>query len=225
MVISLVHEKGGASKTTLALSLAYYLIEKGRDVLFVDADTSGNATSFNDRRIENEENLLKIPMVSKTGKGLKNEIRNLVDKYDFIIIDTPGREAIEMQQALFVSDIAIMPTLPSQFDIDALDKTLEIFEKTKEWNENLIGVVLASRASSNPMVSDGRTLVQYLKETIEIEDVAIYDEWISERIVYRKGGIEGKTVFEMGEKDKNGVAAKEMRNFFDVIYGLIGNKE
>jgi len=232
MIISLIHEKGGAMKTTLSLALAYYLINKGKNILFVDADTSGNASFFNEKRTEynesmsdDEKKLFSITMISKTGKTLKNTIRELQNKYEYIIIDTPGRQAIEMQQALFVSDIVIMPTVPSAPDVESLNKTLEFFEEAKYINENLIGVIVPSRASSNPMVRDGEALIKELKNTIKTDGIAIFDHWISERIVHKKGWKEGKTAFEMGDVDTNGQASLELKNFFDAIYGLVENQE
>jgi chromosome partitioning protein len=38
--------KGGSGKTTIATNLAVHLSNKGRDVLFVDADDQGSAHEF-----------------------------------------------------------------------------------------------------------------------------------------------------------------------------------
>jgi chromosome partitioning protein len=46
MILALANSKGGVGKSTLAVHLAVWLHEKGRQVAFVDSDVQGSSSAW-----------------------------------------------------------------------------------------------------------------------------------------------------------------------------------
>ncbi len=151
MIISIVNEKGGSSKTTIATNLAFKFAKEKIDTLLIDADPQRSVETLINFRVNNE---LELPFnsVSKIGDSLAKETKSLANKYDSIIIDTGGRDSKEMRQALLVSDIVIIPTIASGYDQAVLDKMLNLIEESLVFNEKLKVLILISRASPNPFL-------------------------------------------------------------------------
>ncbi|MCW1627901.1 ParA family protein, partial [Campylobacter jejuni] len=80
--------------------------------------------------------------------GFKNELNN----YDAIIIDTGGRDSREMRKAMLLSNVIIIPTIASQYDVSVLDHMLNIYKEVKLINKNIILLILINRVSPNPFL-------------------------------------------------------------------------
>ena len=138
------------------------------------------------------------------------------------IIDTGGREAIEARKALMVSNLTIIPIIPSEFDVKALDGTLNSFSFAKAYNQELLGVLIPSKVTPNPMVQDGDSLIDYLGAAEEeIEGIALYSDKIHERSIFKKSVTMGLTVFEMADSDAKKKATEELEKFFSEVFSAI----
>ncbi|WP_103618817.1 ATP-binding cassette domain-containing protein, partial [Campylobacter concisus] len=126
----------GSGKSTLATNIAINQgIVKGEPLLLVDTDPQKSIATF--LNIRNEENHPKaFDFAYKYGEELKVFLQDNKTKRD-IVIDTGGRDSREMRIAIALSDIVIIPTIPSQFDVSVLDKMVNIIKMAKEQNTNL----------------------------------------------------------------------------------------
>ena len=85
--------KGGVGKTTVSTNLAVMRSLSGKDVLLVDADAQGTASSFSAVRDETLPNGSGYTTIRLSGKAVKTDVERLGKKHDDVIY---GRSKIQM---------------------------------------------------------------------------------------------------------------------------------
>ena len=199
MVISIVNEKGGSGKPTLAVNLAARLAEDGDNVLLIDADPQRSTEVFSDIRSQSDLKPL-FSSVSKTGISLGDEIKRMSENFDSIVVDTGGRDSKEMRKAMLSSNVLIIPTIPSQYDVSVLDRMLDLSSEAKVLNEKLLTLVLVNRVSPNPFLAkeleNMREYIEDAKKERNLNDVFLLKSVIYERQVYRKIVASGNSLSE-----------------------------
>jgi len=124
-VISFVTQKGGSGKTTLAINCAVFAARKDKRVLIIDMDRQGTAESwYQDRDSENPQ-LIKIE-ATELKKGIEAAGKQ---KFDYVIIDTPGRDEPAQAAAIKAADFCIVPCRPSPADMKATPPTVETIRR------------------------------------------------------------------------------------------------
>lgn len=121
-IFTIANQKGGSGKSTLAINLATKLLEVSDKVLIIDTDPQKSIESFTDIR-EAESNkdkgLRPFTLVNRTG-NIAESLKQFVQMYDYVIIDTGGIDSQESRKAMLFADSLIVPTTPSHFDFEAL---------------------------------------------------------------------------------------------------------
>ncbi|EDP6894154.1 AAA family ATPase [Campylobacter lari] len=225
MVISIINEKGGSGKTTLAVNLSARLAEDGDNVLLIDADPQKSTEVFSDMRSQSKLEPL-FSSVSKTGISLGDEIKRMKNSFDSIIVDTGGRDSKEMRKAILSSNIIIIPTIPSQYDVNVLDHMLNIYQEVTEFNSELLALILVNRVSPNPFLAkELNNLKNYINEAKKdkgLEKIIMLESVIYERQAYRKAVIEGKSIKEFC--DSNDKALKDFEGFYQEFLKIVNEK-
>jgi len=88
-IISVVNQKGGVGKTTLAVNLAGNLAKMKKRVLLLDTDQQGTALDW--QAVREQEPLFTVAGLPR--ETVHKEIKNLSQGYDFVVLDSPPHSA------------------------------------------------------------------------------------------------------------------------------------
>ena len=126
-IITFGNEKGGTGKSTTAVHVAISLLQAGRRVVAVDLDARQRTFS---RYMENRQSFsdehglgLALPPchVISEDAGAEDRLNQVLDgEYEFLIIDTPGRDSPLARQALGRADTLVTPINDSFVDFDLI---------------------------------------------------------------------------------------------------------
>jgi chromosome partitioning protein len=123
--ISLLAQKGGTGKTTLALSLAVAAVQAGRTVAVIDLDPQASAGNWADRRALKEAPAVVSAHVPRLQSVIDTARQNGVD---LLLIDSPGKSEQAALAAAKAADLVLIPCRPQIYDIETLAATKEIIE-------------------------------------------------------------------------------------------------
>ncbi|MGQ1480494.1 ParA family partition ATPase (plasmid) [Acinetobacter baumannii] len=202
-VIALVHQKGGVSKTTTCINLAMGLSLRGYDVLLVDGDPQASSLDWATVREESEIDLgFSVMGVPKT--NLAKEISKIKSKFDFIIIDSAGRQSELTRLAIVACDVAIIPNTTSPLDAWATKETLKSIDEIQGYRDFSTYFLLSG---VNPQTKVFTEVKEWLGESY---DVPMLDSKIASRTAFSRSIGEGLSIFEYkddhGKPDKKAIA-------------------
>jgi chromosome partitioning protein len=203
MIISLVNQKGGVGKTTVAINLAGGLAETGNRIMVVDSDPQGSVIQWQSIAVDSEFEVLHLP-----GAHLKKELKTLGRRYDFIVIDSPPAIEEITRAAIEVSNLAIIPIAPSPFDIWSSKETIALVKALGKRYRKLSARILIYRKIP------GTRLGKEAREAMRSYNLDILSTEISQRIVFVEAMIAGLSVLKYARKS---IAADEIRSLCEEI--------
>lgn len=202
--------KGGAGKSTLALNITVARANAGRSVLLIDGDEQRTAMTFTDLRVE-QYGQAGYTAVSLLGVSIRNQGRQLIPKYDDVIIDCGGRDTGSLRAALTIADQVLIPVLPRSVDIWALDQMTELVREAREINERLRALVVLNQAY--PAGKDNGEALEIIGEA---QDLEILPFTIGQRKAFSNATGSGRAVTEYLPKDPKAIT--ELENLLQALY-------
>jgi len=203
MIISVVNQKGGVGKTTIAINLGIGMARRNYKVGFLDTDPQGTAAQWQTI----EENIAFE--VRHHPSVIFSEDITVADRNNgFLVIDTPPAIGEITMSVLAYSDLAIVPLAPSILDIWSSRTTIGMIEEAKKVNPKLEGRLLVSRKVPRTRLGrDGR-------EAIAALEMEVFQTEISQRIAYVESMIAGVSIFQYAPKSE---ASKEIEDLCEEI--------
>lgn len=120
-VLALVTQKGGAGKSTVAVSLAVAAQERGLKTHVIDLDPQRTTRKWFERREASgpEVSALDAKQIAAALAALERQ------GCDLVIIDTAGVDVPASKAAMSAADLCLIPARPSVADIEAAQPTIQ----------------------------------------------------------------------------------------------------
>lgn len=161
MIVLIGSQKGGCGKSTTCVNIATELVRQKKDVILVDSDRQGTSVNW----ISDRNKQVKIPTIHCIQKfdNIRETLLDLNKRYEFVIVDTAGRDSRELRTGMTTADILLVPFRPSQPDLDTLPRLVEIMTEAKDINPKLKAVAMLTLAPTNPVINEIQEAQEYLK--------------------------------------------------------------
>lgn len=203
-IVTIVSQKGGVGKTTLATSLAAAAARQKRRTVLIDLDPQASATFWAD--IKKRSDFASTPLPAARLPATLKALRQA--KCDLVIVDTPPNARDIAFEAIEHADFVLIPTKAWVLDMMAMSRTLEL---VKSYSKRA-AVVLTFARERRPETQDALKALAKLKANI-------CPVRIGDRVAYARAQSEGETPQEF---DTTGAAAKEVGQLYRYISKAIG---
>jgi chromosome partitioning protein len=195
------------------MQLAGTIARRGFKVLVVDADPQGSATRW---AASAEEIPFPAPVVGLSVANAKvhREVQKLMDDYQIILIDCPPAvDSPIPQSALLISDLALVPIVPSPLDMWASVGIRKVIENAQHINETLLARLVLNQHQPNT------TLAKDALQVLPDFGIEVCKSSLGDRQSYRQSALFGQTVHDFGHGARD--AIEELDALTTEILGLL----
>lgn len=197
-VVSIVGQKGGTGKTTLAQCLAVAAGQDGLSVLILDLDPQANTANWYDRR-QNKES----PLVTTAPPGRLTQAVEAARSsgLDLVVIDTPGKLEGAALAAVELATLVLIPVRPQINDLETLSATKKLLHSVG--GRTALAVLSAVPTAGRRH----EEAIEFIKQL----DIPICPARLSQRAAYGDAPTLGLAAQEF---DPSGKAAEEIRGVY-----------
>ena len=208
ITISIVGQKGGTGKTTLALGLAVAAFRAGKVVAVIDLDPQASAANWKDRRSDDSP-----AVVSAQSSRLKQTLATAEEiGAEVVIIDTAGRSDDSALNAARNANLVLVPTRTNIVELEALPAAADILRLAG--NPPAFVVLNGIHPTASRQATEARELVQ---KNFGLDCAPVF---LCHRAAYADAMATGRTPQEL---DQDGKAAAELEALFRFSFEFVNN--
>jgi len=206
-VISIISQKGGVGKTTLAITLAVEASRHEKNTILIDLDPQASASFWNDNRKED----LGPAIIAIPPARLEHYLKASQETgVDFVFIDTPPFAKDIAYDAAKFADFVLIPARPAILDIIAMTRTVDLI---KAFSKNAAVVLTFC-----PHVGKE---IEETEEAIHQLNINLCPIFIGNRIAFSRSQQSGLSAQEYEPKGK---AAEEIKQLYEYMCIQVGLK-
>jgi chromosome partitioning protein len=211
--IVLATQKGGAGKSTLAISLALAAIRAGHNVRLIETDTQGTVSNWRRRRPHAAPVVEPIYDARQVERRLQSLEREGVT---VTIVDTAGGITAATVSAIRYADFCLIPARPSIADIEATAATLSV---VRAWRKPFAYVLNQTPIRAAARIAGAETSLGD-EAALDVDDVLARPSIVM-RNDHQDALSAGLSVCEFAP---GGKSAEEIRALWQWISARLGNE-
>ncbi len=157
---------------------------------------------------------------------LKKALAPLIEKYDFIILDSPPSLSLMTVNAIVASDWFLIPLAPEFLAYEGLKDFLNSVEMVKAEigsEAKLLGILFTMLNSTNKMSREYKVAMKVIKEVRSKFSIKVFRGIIRRDVKLSEAPAEGKTIFRYAPSAKGAVAYETLAT--EVVKRIKGTKE
>ncbi len=210
LITVIANLKGGSGKSTVTFNLGLWLQDMGEGVVVYDLDPQG--TLLDVAEIRNEEGYEPELKVYRNQDNLEKQLRSHDGQ---VLVDVGAGNMEAMSEAIKVADQILIPVPPSQPDVWATQRFLNIVDKAVGRKKRPDLWSFVNRADTHYAVRESDETEELLGQ---LSGIKLIPHRLCQRTTYRHSLSEGLAIFELSRTSK---ATEEFSVFAQALFPKI----
>lgn len=186
--------KGGSGKSTVAFNLGLWLQMKGQPVVAYDLDPQ--CTLGDVAEVRREEGYAPPLVVYQDKTNLAVQLRIHPGQ---VLVDVGAANMDAMKEAISVADRVLIPVPPSQPDVWATQRFLQIVDEATANGNKPDMYAFVNRADTHRAVRESDETEEVLEQ---LPGIKLIPHRLYQRTIYRRSLSEGQGIFELSRRSK-----------------------